>query len=204
MRRTRYLGVYEKKSVPLLSVMFWGCLTYEDEGTLGPVGGNINSRKYTEVLDEHLWPVIAKLPPGRAYIFQEDNALCTPPERPHSGNRKTRILVWTGLHSHRTSISLKVCEKLKLKLKTRVGDIKYRQHIIENVLQISRQLSQTYINSLYQQLSKRMNAVLTANGYITKYCKFEVSVFLLGFCVIDNLLSSFDKTFSHWPPFWGH
>ena len=54
--------------------MFWGCLTYEGVGTLGPVESDINSKKYIEVLDEHLWPVIAKLPPDRAYIFQEDNA----------------------------------------------------------------------------------------------------------------------------------
>ena len=72
--RPRCLGIYKEKSVPLLSVMFWGCLTFEGVGTLGPVEGNINSRKYIEVLDEHLLPVIAKLPPDRAYIFQEDNA----------------------------------------------------------------------------------------------------------------------------------
>ena len=75
--------------MPLLSVMFCGCLTYEGVGTLEPVEGNINSRKYTEVLDEHLWHVILLNfhltgPTFSKRIMQ----LCTPPERPHSGNRK--------------------------------------------------------------------------------------------------------------------
>ena len=39
--------------MPILSVVFWGCLTYEGVGTLEPVEGNINSRKYIQLLDEH-------------------------------------------------------------------------------------------------------------------------------------------------------
>ena len=35
---------------------------------------NINSRKYIEILDNNLWPVIAKFPQDRTCIFQEDNA----------------------------------------------------------------------------------------------------------------------------------
>ena len=54
--------------------MFWGCIRYEGEGTLDSIVGNINSQKYIQVLDTHLWPVIAKVPVGPDYIFQEDNA----------------------------------------------------------------------------------------------------------------------------------
>jgi hypothetical protein len=39
---------------------FWDCLTYGAVGTLTPIEGNINSRKYIEILDGNLWPVIAK------------------------------------------------------------------------------------------------------------------------------------------------
>ncbi len=41
-------------------VMFWGCVTYDGVGTLEAVEGNINSEKYIEVLDTHLWPVVVK------------------------------------------------------------------------------------------------------------------------------------------------
>jgi hypothetical protein len=35
--------------------MIWGCITHN----VSPVDGNINSRKYIEILDNNLWPVIS-------------------------------------------------------------------------------------------------------------------------------------------------
>ena len=66
--------MYAEKSVPQLSAMFWGCIRYEGVGTLDYIVGNINLQKNIQVLDTNLWPVIAKVPEGRDYIFQEDNA----------------------------------------------------------------------------------------------------------------------------------
>ena len=43
-----------------ISAMFWGCITYNGVGTLVSVDGNIDSQKYTEILDANLWPVVAK------------------------------------------------------------------------------------------------------------------------------------------------
>ena len=37
------------------------------------VEGCIDSEKYIEVYDQHLWPVIAKEFPNRGWIFQENN-----------------------------------------------------------------------------------------------------------------------------------
>jgi hypothetical protein len=42
------------------SVMFWGCISYHGVGTLTPVEGNMNTEKYISVLDDNLWPVIAR------------------------------------------------------------------------------------------------------------------------------------------------
>ena len=53
--------------------MFWGCISYNGTGTLTPVQGNIDSGKYIEVLDQHLWPLIAKEFPNGGWTFQEDN-----------------------------------------------------------------------------------------------------------------------------------
>jgi hypothetical protein len=39
-----------------------------------PVDGNLNSVKYIELLDNHLWPVVAKVFGNRQFIFQDDNA----------------------------------------------------------------------------------------------------------------------------------
>jgi hypothetical protein len=42
-------------------------------GTLCKVQGNINAQKYINILDNHLWPVIARHFPANNCIFQDDN-----------------------------------------------------------------------------------------------------------------------------------
>jgi hypothetical protein len=54
--------------------MFWGCITYQRVGTFTEVEGNINSRKYINILDSYLCPVIARHLPTDKYLFQDDNA----------------------------------------------------------------------------------------------------------------------------------
>ena len=49
--------------------------SYYGINTLTPVEGNIDSGKYIEVLDQHLWPVIAKEFPNGGWTFQDDNCL---------------------------------------------------------------------------------------------------------------------------------
>ena len=63
--------------------MFWGCITYQRVGTFTEVEGNINSRKYINILDSYLWPVIARHLPTDKYLFQDDNA-------PIHASRKTK------------------------------------------------------------------------------------------------------------------
>ena len=50
-----------------LSAMFWGCITYQGVGTFTEVEGNINSRKYINILDTYLWSVIARHFPTDEY-----------------------------------------------------------------------------------------------------------------------------------------
>ena len=57
-------------------VMIWGCICWNDVGTLAKVTGNINSEKYKEILEENIWPVIVKHFPDDQYFFQDDNAQC--------------------------------------------------------------------------------------------------------------------------------
>jgi len=57
-----------------VSATFWGCITYDGVGTLVPVDGTIDSKKYTKILDVHLWPVVAKHFAEQPFIFQDDNA----------------------------------------------------------------------------------------------------------------------------------
>ena len=47
----------------------WGCICWNSVATLVAVVGNINATKYQEILDEHLWPLIARHFPGGDYFF---------------------------------------------------------------------------------------------------------------------------------------
>jgi hypothetical protein len=53
--------------------MIWGCICWNGPGTLTVVNGNINAEKYREILDNELWPVVARHFPQNDFIFQDDN-----------------------------------------------------------------------------------------------------------------------------------
>jgi hypothetical protein len=53
--------------------MIWGCITWYGVGTLCKVDGNINAVKYRDILDNHLWPVLARHFADKPYRFQDDN-----------------------------------------------------------------------------------------------------------------------------------
>ena len=55
-------------------MMIWGCICWEGVGTLTKVCGNINSEKYVSIIDENIWPVIARHFPDNNYLNQDDNA----------------------------------------------------------------------------------------------------------------------------------
>jgi transposase len=52
------------------SCMVWGCIWYQGRSTLSITTGSINSKRYCEVLEEHLLPVY----PNQSFLFQQDNA----------------------------------------------------------------------------------------------------------------------------------
>jgi hypothetical protein len=52
-----------------MSLMIWGCITFNGVGILTTVNGNINAAKYIEILEDNLWPVIVRHYPEENYIF---------------------------------------------------------------------------------------------------------------------------------------
>lgn len=55
-------------------VMIGGCISRDGIGTIIPVNGNINVEKYQDILEENLWPVIARHFLRDGYFFRNDNA----------------------------------------------------------------------------------------------------------------------------------
>ena len=57
-----------------LGVMTWGCVTFNGVGTLDFVEVNMNALKYIDILEDNLWPVVARHIPHNNSIFQDDKA----------------------------------------------------------------------------------------------------------------------------------
>lgn len=164
-------GMYHTRAYqPKFSMMFWGCISYHGVGTLTPVNGNMNSIKYINVLDENLWPVIARHFTVDPYIFQEDNAPCHVSRQSKRWKTDNDIptLTWPP-QSPDLNIIENVWKVLKHRVQRRIGDIQSAEDLKTVVQETWTSLQLHYIQSLYQSLPKRLRTVLRAKGFITKY-----------------------------------
>jgi hypothetical protein len=77
-------------TIPNAQVQFdeLGCVTFNGVGTITVVDGNANAQRYIDIIDEHLWPVVARHYPRNDYIFQDDNA---PIHRAHAVHAGVQI-----------------------------------------------------------------------------------------------------------------
>lgn len=160
----------QRKSPVKVSCMFWGCITYDGIGIIVPVDGNLNSLKYIELLDTHLWPVVAKVFGNRPFIFQDDNAT------PHSSRQTSAWKQENGIQKFTwpaQSPDLNIIENvwrcIKIKLNREIDQIKSKQDLIATVTRIWNGLSQVYIRSLYASIPTRLRQVIIQKGYATKY-----------------------------------
>ena len=150
--------------------MFWGCITFEGVGTFVPVDGNINSQKYTDILDENLWPVVTKVFPNDPWIFQDDNA--TPHRSRHTVNWKQGNnipgMVWPA-QSPDINVIENIWRYIKIRLQKVVHRIKCKDDLVREAKRIWMSIEPTYIKSLYNSIPTRIRRVLRGNGSITKY-----------------------------------
>ena len=96
--------VYERPQ-PKFEVMMWECISWFGPGTVTAVHGNINAIKYQDILEDHLWPVIAQNFSQGGYIFQDHNA---PVHRARLTVAYIKLKIISrhssGLPNHQTSI----------------------------------------------------------------------------------------------------
>ena len=153
-----------------ISAMFWGCITCNGVGTIIPINGNMNSVKYIETLDNHLWPVVAKNFGNSAWIFQEDNAPCHVSRQRNAwkADNNIPILPWPA-QSPDINVIENVWRVLKIHINRRVNYIKTKADLERVVTEVWTLLPLHYIQSLYQNLPKRIKAVIKEKGNIAKY-----------------------------------
>lgn len=165
------LGMYSSHSPRSgISAMFWGCLSFNGVGTLTEVEGNINSEKYISVLDDNLWPLVAKEFPASPWILQEDN--CPVHQSRQTVEWKTRnnipTLTWPS-QSPDINIIENVWRTIKIRLEHRLDEIKNRGDLIRVIKEIWTTIDSETIKILYRSIPTRLRAVIKAKGYITKY-----------------------------------
>ena len=162
--------VEPRVSQPKYEVMIWGCISWYGVGTITSVEGNINAEKYIRILDDNLWPVIARHFPTNGYYFQDDNA-------PVHRARVTQEFIATnginGMSWPAQSPDINIIENvwlyIKRKLQTRVTNIKSRDDLFREIQNIWVNITYDYIQSLYKSIPRRIMNVIKLKGHLTKY-----------------------------------
>lgn len=162
--------VTHRQSKPCYEVMIWGCVTWEGVGTVTAVNGNINAEKYQEILDENLWPAVARHFPAGNYLFQQDNA---PVHRARSTQQFLHRNNISTLSWPAQSPDLNIIENLwlliKRKLQTRVGRIGSKEDLFREIQDIWTSITTDYVRSLYRSIPRRLLSVIRLKGHLTKY-----------------------------------
>lgn len=153
-----------------LSVSFWGCVCYSGVGLPTPIDGNSNTDKYITLLDNNLWQVVAKHFCNNPWVFQDDNCPAHMSARAKAWKEENNIpcLDWPSQFTDLNLIE-NVWILIKINLAKEQHAIKTKQELVDAVPHIWTSLPQAYKQGLYESLPNRLNAVLKAKGYATKY-----------------------------------
>ena len=153
-----------------VSLMVWGCMCFAGVGTLTDVEGIINAQKYINIIDNNLWPVIARHFPNENYIFMDDNA-------PVHRARVVREYMETNNINHTEwpaqSPDLNPIENIWLKLKRDIEpqavNINSKNDLLNAVRRSWETIEPAYIQGLYNTIPARLKEVIKMKGNLTKY-----------------------------------
>jgi hypothetical protein len=155
---------------PKLSIMIWGCITSKGVGTLYMTEENINAEHYKVILDEMVWPVIAKNFPDNNYIYQDDNA--TPHRagiiKEYAAEQQLKTMTWPAC-SPDLNIIENVWAVLKMNIQRHLCEINTLDDLKSVILKCWDSLEQSYIKRLYLSIPRRLRAVRLSKGHLTKY-----------------------------------
>ena len=153
-----------------VSIMIWGCITWFGVGTIWKVDRNINAIKYKNILEDNLWPVLARHFVNKPYRFQDDNA---PVHRArileeYKRDNEIRYITWPA-QSPDLNIIENVWHRMKRSLEIRAIHIGTTDEHFTAVQDIWTNLSLEYVRNLYSSLPNRIMSCIRNKGHLTKY-----------------------------------
>jgi hypothetical protein len=151
-------------------LMMWGCFSGKGLGPLVKVDGKMNRFDYIKILEKRLLPLIKEEFNCRGYWFQDDNAPVHTAEDVKKWILMNKIKVLPDWPSQ--SPDLNPIEHLWSELKRR---IRSRPQAITKVAELETALqeewgkiSQSQVTALIESMPRRIEAVITNNGWPTK------------------------------------
>lgn len=150
------------------NVMVWGCMSARGVGELVIIDGIMNAEKYVEVLRGNLKKSVQKLGIENSYLFQQDN------DPKHTAKKTKEWLLYNArqmLPTPPQSPDINPIENLwaQLEVKIRKCSCSSRKDLIFNLRKCWAEIDSEYTYKLVESMPRRLQAIIKAKGYPTKY-----------------------------------
>lgn len=150
------------------SVLVWGCMSWNGVGNLTFIDGIMNAEKYVDILRHNLKSSAEKLGIKDTFLFQQDN------DPKHTANKTKEWMLYNVPRQLKTppqSPDINPIEHLwyLLDLKVRKNKISSKAVLKETLAEEWRKIGQDVTQNLVSSMPRRLQAVIDANGTVTKY-----------------------------------
>lgn len=149
-----------------VTVMIWGCISWHGVGTLCKV----TAVKYQEILENNLWPVLARHFSDGMYRFQDDDA---PVHRAriieeYKRDKSINSLTWPA-QSPDLNVIENILLRIKRELQNTARNISTPDELFNAINELLTSYQPRYVQNLYNSLPRRKMAVIRSKGFLTKY-----------------------------------
>lgn len=158
------------KRNPRFSVNVWGWLSSRGLGVVHHIRNRLNSEEYINILNNVMIPTVTQSYPDRNFMFLQDNC----PVHTSAATKQwfnTNNVTCMDFPSY--SGDLNVIENVWGLMARRINKQNLQVHNNEQLLQIAQtaweEIPENYVINLIRSMPERINAVIEAEGALTKY-----------------------------------
>lgn len=150
------------------SVLVWGCMSWNGTGNLTYIDNIMNAEKYVDILRHNLKSSAEKLGISDTYIFQQDN------DPKHTANKTKEWMLYNVRSQLKTppqSPDINPIEHLwyLLDQKVKKNKISSKSTLKEALGEEWRKIGQEVTQNLVSSMPRRLQAIIDADGMMTKY-----------------------------------